>query len=184
MARRGKIVLQAAAVLVVALLIALLGWQVFRTDKGNALAGKVDEGQRPLAPTFVLDRLDGGGKVSLASLRGKAVVLNFWASWCVPCKEESPRLQAFWEKHRDRGVVVVGIDAQDFDFDARRFVDRYDLTYPILRDAHGSTLGRYGVSGFPETWFLDRRGRLVGKHIEGPVTDEQLERYVKLALQS
>jgi cytochrome c biogenesis protein CcmG/thiol:disulfide interchange protein DsbE len=184
MARRGKIVLQAAAVLVVALLVALLGWQVFRTDKGRDLSGKVDKGGRPAAPTFTLDRLDGDGKLSLASFRGKAVILNFWASWCVPCKEESPRLQDFWERNRSKGVVVVGIDAQDFDFDARRFVDRYGLTYPILRDKHGSTLGHYGISGFPETWFVDRRGRLVGKHIEGPVSDEELERYVRLALQS
>jgi cytochrome c biogenesis protein CcmG/thiol:disulfide interchange protein DsbE len=184
MPRRFKIVLQATAVLVVALLLALLGWQVFRTEQGKALDGKVENGQRPMAPTFTLDRLDGQGKVALASLRGKAVVLNFWASWCVPCKEESPRLQAFWEKHRDGGVVVLGIDAQDFDFDARRFINRYGLTYPILRDKHGSTLGHYGITGFPETWFIDRSGRLVGKHVAGPVSDAELERYVQLALQS
>jgi cytochrome c biogenesis protein CcmG/thiol:disulfide interchange protein DsbE len=184
MSRRVKIVLQATAVLVVALLVALLGWQVFRSDKSRSLSGRVDKGAQPAAPTFTLDRLDGKGKVSLASLRGKAVILNFWASWCVPCKEESPRLQAFWEKNRDRGVVVLGIDAQDFDFDARRFVDRYGLSYPMLRDKHGSTLGHYGITGFPETWFVDRSGRLVGKHVAGPVSDAELERYVQLALQS
>jgi cytochrome c biogenesis protein CcmG, thiol:disulfide interchange protein DsbE len=184
MARRGKIVLQAAAVLVVGLLVALLTWQVVRTDQGRNLGAKVNKGERPVAPAFTLDRLDGRGKLSLASLRGKAVVLNFWASWCVPCKEESPRLQSFWEANRGKGVVVVGIDAQDFDFDANRFVNRYKLTYPILRDKHGSTLGHYGISGFPETWFVDRRGRLVGKHVEGPVSDDDLERYVRLALQS
>jgi cytochrome c biogenesis protein CcmG/thiol:disulfide interchange protein DsbE len=184
MPRRVKIVLQATAVLVVALLLALLGWQVFRTDQGRALDSKVKHGQRPTAPSFTLDRLDGKGKVSLASLRGKAVVLNFWASWCVPCKEESPRLQAFWEKNRDRDVVILGIDAQDFDFDARRFINRYGLTYPMLRDKHGSTLGHYGITGFPETWFVDRSGRLVGKHVAGPVSDAELERYVQLALQS
>jgi cytochrome c biogenesis protein CcmG/thiol:disulfide interchange protein DsbE len=181
---RVKTVLQATAVLVVALLVALLGWQVLRTDQGRALDSKVKQGQRPAAPTFSLDRLDGKGKLSLASLQGKAVILNFWASWCVPCKEESPRLQAFWEKNRERGVVILGIDAQDFDFDARRFVERYGLTYPILRDKHGSTLGHYGITGFPETWFIDRRGRLVGEHVAGPVSNGELERYVRLALQS
>src|ERR671937_105938 len=114
MARRGKIVLQAAAVLVVALLIALLTWQVVRTDQGRELGAKVNEGRRPLAPAFTLDRLDGKGQVSLASLRGKAVVINFWASWCEPCKEESPRLESFWQQNRNDGVVFVGIDAQDF----------------------------------------------------------------------
>jgi cytochrome c biogenesis protein CcmG/thiol:disulfide interchange protein DsbE len=184
MARRSKLVLQAAAVSVVALLIGLLAWQVFRTDQGRALSAKVNKGERPLAPGFVLDRLDGKGKVSLASLRGKVVVLNFWASWCEPCKDESPRLESFWQQNREKGVVVLGIDAQDFDFDANRFVDRYDLTYPILRDKHGSTLGHYGISGFPETWFVDRRGHLVGKHIEGPVSQADLERYVRLAMKS
>jgi cytochrome c biogenesis protein CcmG, thiol:disulfide interchange protein DsbE len=184
MPRRVKTVLQATAVLVVALLVALFGWQVFRSDKGRNLRYQVDKGARPAAPTFTLDRLDGKSKVSLASFRGKAVILNFWASWCIPCKEESPRLQAFWEKNRERDVVVLGIDAQDFDFDARRFVERYGLTFPILRDKHGSTLGHYGITSFPETWFVDRRGRLVGKHVEGPVTDAELERYVRLALQS
>jgi cytochrome c biogenesis protein CcmG/thiol:disulfide interchange protein DsbE len=184
MARRSKLVLQAAAVSVVALLIGLLAWQVFRTDQGRELGGKVNKGERPPAPGFVLDRLDGRGEVSLASLRGKVVVLNFWASWCEPCKDESPRLESFWQQNRGKGVVVLGIDAQDFDFDANRFVDRYDLTYPILRDKHGSTLGHYGISGFPETWFVDRRGRLVGKHIEGPVSQADLERYVRMAMQS
>jgi cytochrome c biogenesis protein CcmG, thiol:disulfide interchange protein DsbE len=184
MARRSKLVLQAAAVSVVALLIGLLAWQVFRTDQGRALGAKVNKGERPLAPQFMLDRLDGKGKLSLASLRGKVVVLNFWASWCEPCKAESPRLESFWQQNRHRGVVVLGIDAQDFDFDANRFVDRYKLSYPILRDKHGSTLGHYGISGFPETWFVDRRGRLVGKHIEGPVSQADLERYVQMAMQS
>ncbi|HEY3106486.1 MAG TPA: redoxin domain-containing protein [Gaiellaceae bacterium] len=184
MARRSKLVLQAAAVSVVALLIGLLAWQVFRTDQGRALGAKVNKGERPLAPQFMLDRLDGKGKLSLASLRGKVVVLNFWASWCEPCKAESPRLESFWQRNRHRGVVVLGIDAQDFDFDANRFVDRYKLSYPILRDKHGSTLGHYGISGFPETWFVDRRGRLVGKHIEGPVSQADLERYVQMAMQS
>jgi cytochrome c biogenesis protein CcmG/thiol:disulfide interchange protein DsbE len=183
MARRVKIVLQAAAVLVVALLVALLAWQVVRTDQGRELGSKVDSGQRPQAPVFELDRLDQDGKVSLASMRGKVVVLNFWASWCSPCKDEAPALEQAWQRWREQDVVVVGVDLQDLDGDARRFVGRYGLTYPILRDRKNWTWGHYGVTGLPETWFVDREGRLA-KRIKGPVTAEALDRHIRIALRS
>ena len=179
---RLKIVLQAAAVLVIALLLALLGWQVVRTDKGAALSKEVAANQKPSAPLFTLPELRGDNEVSLASYRGKAVVLNFWASWCGPCKDEAPLLESAYQRYKDKGVVVVGVDAQDFDVDAERFVDRAGITYPVLRDKHGSTLGHYGVTGFPETWFIDRQGRLVGEHIAGPLTKESLEQNIRIAL--
>jgi cytochrome c biogenesis protein CcmG/thiol:disulfide interchange protein DsbE len=182
MARRVKIVLQAAAVLAVGLLVGLLAWQVARTDKGRALGSKVSAGQRPAAPVFELDRLDGEGKVSLASLRGKVVVLNFWASWCAPCKDEVPELEAASRRWRDQGVVVVGISLQDLDSDARRFVERYGLTYLILRDKGNWTWGHYGLRGLPETWFVDRDGLLVGEHVEGPVTPAELDQNIRVAL--
>jgi cytochrome c biogenesis protein CcmG/thiol:disulfide interchange protein DsbE len=184
MARRVKIALQAAAVAVVALLIGLLAWQVVRTDQGRALGSKVEAGQKPMAPVFDLENLEGGGSVSLADFRGKVVVLNFWASWCAPCKDEAPELEAAWQRWRDRGVVVIGVDQQDLSSDARRFVDRYDLTYPSLHDKHQWTWGRYGLSGLPETWFVDREGRLVGEHVEGPVSAEELDRNIRVALGS
>jgi cytochrome c biogenesis protein CcmG/thiol:disulfide interchange protein DsbE len=184
MARRVKIALQAAAVAVVALLIALLAWQVVRTDQGKALDSKVSEGQKPVAPVFALDRLDGSGTVSLADYRGKAVVLNFWASWCAPCKDEAPQLESAWQRWRDKGVVVLGVDIQDFGTDAQRFVDRYRLSYPVLRDKEQWTWGRYGLTGLPETWFVDRRGRLVGEHFEGPVSAEELDHNIRIALAS
>ncbi|MEO8291212.1 MAG: TlpA disulfide reductase family protein [Gaiellaceae bacterium] len=182
MAGRLKILLQAAAVVVVALLLALLGWKVVHTDEGRALGAEVNSGKRPAAPAFTLPRLGSDDEISLASFQGKVVVLNFWASWCGPCKDEAPLLEAAWKRYRDRGLVVLGVDAQDFDVDAQRFVDRTGITYPIVRDKHGSTLGRYGVTGFPETWFVDREGRLVGEHVAGPITEEQLERNILLAL--
>ncbi|HEX3255702.1 MAG TPA: TlpA disulfide reductase family protein [Gaiellaceae bacterium] len=179
---RLKIVLQVAAVLVVALLLALLGWQVLRTDKSAALGKDVNAGKAPPAPLFTLPKLGSDGELALASLRGKTVVLNFWASWCGPCKDEAPLLESAWNRYRNKGVVVLGVDAQDFDVDAQRFVDRSGITYPIVRDKHGSTLGHYGVTGFPETWFIDVRGRLVGQHVSGPLTKETLEENIRRAL--
>jgi cytochrome c biogenesis protein CcmG, thiol:disulfide interchange protein DsbE len=177
-----KRVLQAIALAVIALLIGLFAWRLGQNDAAKSLAGKIAAGDRPPAPAFDLSRLDGGGTLSLASLRGKAVVVNFWASWCVPCKEEAPRLEKAWQRYRQQGVVILGVDAQDFQTDARRFVSRYDLTYPVVHDGPGSTLGHWGVTGFPETFFVDRRGRLVGERIEGPVSDKELAKYIDEAL--
>jgi cytochrome c biogenesis protein CcmG, thiol:disulfide interchange protein DsbE len=91
-------------------------------------------------------------------------------------------LVAFWQRHRGEGVVVIGIDAHDFKSDARRFVERNKVTYSIAFDGPGSTLGHHGISQLPETWFVDKEGRLVGERVEGPVTKDILERNMHAAL--
>ena len=182
MARRVKLILQAAAVLVVVLLVALLGWKVAEQEQGRGLDAALERGERPRPPELVFETLDGEDEIRLGDYRGQALVLNFWASWCEPCKDEAPLLEETWQRYRDEGLVVIGIDAQDFRTDAQRFVDRYGLTYPIAFDGHGSSLGRFGNTGFPETWFVGRDGRLVGEHIVGPFDREQLEENVRAAL--
>jgi cytochrome c biogenesis protein CcmG/thiol:disulfide interchange protein DsbE len=179
-----KYVLPAAAIAVIAALIGIFASHVLQSDKAQGLADEIASGAKPRAPALAADLLDGNGRLSLSSLRGKAVVVNFWASWCEPCKEESPRLETFWNRYRNRGVVVLGVDAQDFRKDARRFVARYGLSYPVVHDGTGSTLGHWGVTGFPETFFVGRNGRLVGEKIEGPVSDDELEKYVDEALEA
>jgi len=160
MARRARFVAQGVAVGLVALLFILLAWTLL-TEKGGDLAKKAARGERPQAPDFTLERLDRAGELTLSSLEGKAVVLNVWASWCIPCKEEAPFLEQVWQQNRSRGVVVVGLDAKDFRSDARRFVKRFGLTFPIVYDGPADSLGGYGVTGFPETFVIDREGKVV-----------------------
>lgn len=186
MTGRTKTVGQALAIAAVAALLALLGWKV-AFGSGQGVAGALAKGGHPDAPDFTLSRLDAaGGDLALSSLEGKPIVVNFWASWCIPCKDEAPELQKTFEKYGSQGLVVLGIDAQDFRQDARRFMKRFGLTYPIVYDGSGSTLGKWGVTGFPETFFVDRRGRLVGERIQGGIdTERNRDRYaegVRIAL--
>lgn len=177
---RLKYGLQAATVVVVLGLLALLIWKVAHQDKGVKLGG----GRTPPAPAFALTRLDAPGKLALASLRGKVVVLNFWASWCAPCKSEAPRLEAAWQRYRTQGVVVLGVDGQDFSGDAKRFIRKHEITYPNVHDGPGNVGTKYGVTGFPETYFVDRRGRLVGDRVVGEVSAAKLIAGIQRALQS
>lgn len=160
MASRARLVAQGVAIGLVALLFILLAWSLF-TDEGGDLAASAGRGDRPLAPDFTLERLNEEGTLQLSSLRGKAVVLNFWASWCIPCKQEAPYLEQVWRAKRAQGLVVVGLDAKDFRADARRFAERFGLTFPLVYDGPGDMTGPYGVTGFPETFVIDREGRVV-----------------------
>jgi cytochrome c biogenesis protein CcmG/thiol:disulfide interchange protein DsbE len=186
--RLPKRLAQGAALVAVAALLGLLIWQVATRDSGGAAAKLAASNGAPIAaPQFTLPRITGiagslPGSIALASLRGKVVVLNFWASWCIPCKKEAPRLQDAYRRYAKQGVVVLGVDAQDFTGDARRFANRYKLTYPIGRDGSGKTLTPYGVTGFPETFFVDRSGRLVGQRVEGEILAAQLDAGIKRAL--
>jgi cytochrome c biogenesis protein CcmG/thiol:disulfide interchange protein DsbE len=173
---------QALAIAAVLALLALLVWRVVG-DSGGGAAAALRRGEHPVAPSFDLPRLDRPGRLELASLRGKAVVLNFWASWCFPCKREAPLLEAAWRKWRSRGVVVVGIDANDLSSDARRFMRRYGMSYPIVHDGPGNLLDDYGLTGFPETFFVRRDGKL-SSWTQGELSKEELESGIQGALAS
>ncbi len=172
MTGRAKTVGQLVALAAVAGLLGLLVWKVVYGNDGGA-AASLAKGESPIAPAFTLPRVDTSGDLSLASLRGKGVVVNFWASWCIPCKDEAPFLQKTYAQYRQRGLVVIGVDAEDFHQDAKRFMRRFGITYPVVYDGEGSTLGKWGVTGFPETFFVDRQGRLVGERIQGSVEIER-----------
>jgi peroxiredoxin len=103
--------------------------------------------------------------IRLEDFRGKVVFLNFWASWCVPCRAEAKDLESAWKKYKDRGVVFVGVNIQDKEDDARRFIEEFGITYMNGRDATGRIAIDYGVWGIPETFFIDRHGRITYKHV-------------------
>jgi cytochrome c biogenesis protein CcmG/thiol:disulfide interchange protein DsbE len=169
MARRARLVAQGVAIGLVALLFALLVWALV-TDEGHALA----KGSQ--APDFTLERLDEEGELTLSSLRGQGVVLNFWASWCLPCKDEAPLLEEVWRENRSRGLVVVGLDGRDFRRDARGFMRRFDLTFPIVYDGPGDTWDDWGLTGLPETFVLDREGKVLEAFVGSVESDEDRAR--------
>src|SRR5690242_19192727 len=131
MRRRALLVAQGAAVGLVALLLGLLVWKLV-SNQGGDLARAASDGKLPKAPNFTLDRLDKPGSFQLSDLRGKAVAVNFWASWCAPCKQDSPYLEQAWAQDRKKGLVVVGVDENDFRSDARGFMSKYGITYPVV----------------------------------------------------
>ena len=175
MTSRLKLGAQALAVALVLGLFALLIWKVAQGSHKEAAPGKP-------APDFTLSRIGGPGDLQLSSLRGKAVVLNFWASWCSPCKREAPALQAV-SKTWGKRVVVLGVDVNDFQGDARGFMRKYGLTYPVVHDNKNVTTPKYGLTGLPETFFLDRRGRIV-EHMPGEVRAADLNSGVERALRA
>jgi cytochrome c biogenesis protein CcmG/thiol:disulfide interchange protein DsbE len=120
------------------------------------------------APEFALRTLDGDWVVRLSDLKGQVVVLNFWKSTCAACFVEHPALASAWNRYRDQGLVVVGVDFEDSLGGARSFAASEGGDWPLVVDADGRTVLAYGVTGPPETFFIGRDGRIAAKHI-GPV---------------
>ena len=177
--------MRSVRIVVVAAVLGLLGlliWDVAH-GSGPGVAQKVDSGKIVAAPNLNLPRLDASGRLSLASLRGKVSVINFWESYCVPCKQEARGLAQTAQAWADKDVVFVGVNAFDTKSAARAYLHRYAIGYPNIRDGVGTTFGRWGVTGVPETFFIDRRGRVV-RHIAGPVSRSDLDRGIRLALQT
>lgn len=174
MTRRLKLTAQLLTLACVAGLLALLVWKLGHQQHAPRVGAA--------APAFTLRRLEGPGKVSLASYRGRPVVLNFWASWCGPCKSEAAVLERDWTRYRSRGVVFLGVDDKDFASDARRFVAAHGLTFTMLQDGSGNVTGSYGVSQVPETYVLNRQGRVVA-HLAGPITDPSFAGEFRSALE-
>ncbi len=145
-----------------AVLLVLFATGLARHARTLAIGEALARGETPLAPAVAMPTFSGGS-LSVAAYRGHPVILNFWASWCAPCREEAPLLEATWRAYRSRGLVVVGVDTQDMISPARAFMSAYRLTFPAVRDPDGTLARRYGTTGVPETFFISADGRIVGK---------------------
>ena len=175
--------------------VLLLGWSVLARADRDRLNTRIQRGERPAAPTFDLPVMwpraapwpDGltsavaDQRLSLAELGGKPVVLNFWASWCIPCQDEAPILADTARRHPE--VRVLGIDVQDLSDDAIAFLRRFQTPYASVRDGGDGTYRRYGLTGVPETFYLDAAGAIVA-HDPGQVEASDLERGITAATRS
>jgi cytochrome c biogenesis protein CcmG, thiol:disulfide interchange protein DsbE len=170
------------------LFFVVLGWSLLTAGRGQSLVDRIASGAKPPAPGFALPVIWPrastwppalrtaltDGRLGLDELHGMPVVINFWASWCGPCRSEIPLfVKAAAREHRN--VAFVGIDVQDLTGDAVRFLPRFHVDYVAVRDGGDGTYREYGLTGVPETFFLDRTGRIVA-HVPGVVDEGALER--------
>jgi cytochrome c biogenesis protein CcmG/thiol:disulfide interchange protein DsbE len=175
-----------AAILAAGAFLALLAYGIATKSSDTTIDDSLAHAKATPAPDFTLDVLQPGtggnrrlaravadGRLSLRELRGSPVVLNFWASWCVPCRDEAFDLQGTWTTQAATGAIVLGLDMQDITGDARGFIREFKLTYPMVRDGGDGTAHRYGTTGIPETFFISPRGEVVS-HVIGAVSPTQL----------
>jgi len=185
----GSRIWRGLAFLAVLLLVGLLVFGLITKGSSRRIEEALANGTEPLAPSFDLPLLERGalpphlavrlrrplrdGQLSLADLHGTPFVLNFWASWCIPCREEAPILERGWRRDAPRGVLYLGLNMQDITGDARNFLQQFGITYPTIRDQSNDVARSYGATGIPETYFVSARGRVVG-HVVGVVSDQEL----------
>ncbi len=183
MAWRGAVIVAVLA------FIALLVYGVLSKGTSDRVDQALADGRPFPAPGFDLPVLSKGelpaklerrlgpaladGRLSLAELRGTPFVFNLWASWCTPCRSEAKLLERAWQVAGRRGVAFVGLDIQDVEDDGLGFLREFGITYPSVAEHDREVADEYGATGLPETFFVDRRGRIVG-HVVGEVTAQQL----------
>jgi cytochrome c biogenesis protein CcmG/thiol:disulfide interchange protein DsbE len=176
--------------------VALLVYGVLAQAPDTGIDDSLARAEAPEAPGFDLPVLHGGSlgnrlqpladaaardrRVTLSELQGVPVVLNFWASWCIPCREEAPLLEREWRRARAAGVLFVGLDMQDITEDARDFLREFAISYLNVRDKGKHVAREWGVTGIPETFFISPKGRIVG-HVVGAVTQEQVRQGIAAA---
>jgi len=157
----------ALIVLVVVIVLALVA--LFGVSLANTQAGQLQSGA---VPDFTMTQFDGKA-YTLSSLRGKVVVVNIWASWCEPCKDEAPQLEAVWKSYKDKGVHFFGADYVDTDRPAVEFLKTFNITYPNGPDLESKIYRLFRARGVPETYVINQRGEIAKTYI-GPVKESEL----------
>ena len=171
MAQRRRVTPVAAVVVVLVLaLVGLLAYGLDSKKTDTSIDSQLTRGIHPKAPGAVLPRLFGGGKGSLADYRGRVVLINYWASWCDPCRAEAPLLERWQRVIQPKGATVLGVDVNDISSDGQAFARKYGLTYPMLRDGNAHSQAAFGVLAYPESFLIDRQGRIRAAE-RGPVDD-------------
>ena len=160
-----------AVVGVLVALLALLAYGLAENEPDRGVEQALARGEFEPAPELELPRLGEDGEATLADYRGRVVVLNFWASWCKPCRAESPLLERWHNRiAAGGGGTVLGVDVLDVTADAEAFIREYGLSYPMLKDRDGDALKSFGVVAYPETFVIDRAGRIRAVR-RGPVDE-------------
>jgi cytochrome c biogenesis protein CcmG/thiol:disulfide interchange protein DsbE len=178
-----RVALPAFAGLAAVALVALLVFGVAKQSSNLTVEDGIAKGKPVAVPSGTLAELGRQGSESLAAFRGKVVVLNVFASWCAPCKSEAPALERAYKRIAARGAVVVGVTWRDTAPDAERFVRAHGLTYPVLRDVDGSFASKLGLQGVPETFVVNRQGRIVALS-RGPVNEKFVDQALTKALRT
>ncbi len=173
-------------------LLGLLAWGLIRDQQAGVSSFSTNDGPAAVAVLSrpasdfsgaLYDPFNGASEFRLSDYRGKVVVVNFWASWCPPCREEAPILEQIWRKYQNDDVVFIGIDIWDTEQDARAYMAEFDVTYPNLIDKRGSIAVEYGVTGIPETYFITPDG-MINRKVIGAISRSLLEQNIADARQS
>lgn len=161
-------------VVFVLLLVAAIAVAIYSDNKGQVAA-------EDLAPNFVLPGLDG--EVALTDYRGQIVLVNFWASWCPPCKAEMPDLEAYYRQYKDQGFTVLAINMGESMDIAQGYIEATGFSFPVALDASGAVYNRYGAEALPSSYIIGRRGELIKAYPAGMITRAHLDRDVTPLLQ-
>lgn len=161
----------------------VVSFKVLQGD--NASASTLSVAAHPVsggpAPNFTAQTLDGK-HVSLADFRGKTVLLNFWATWCPPCRSEMPDMEKVYRERLDKDVVILAIDVQEADVPIQGFIDRFSITFPILMDVSGDIAKLYGIQSLPSSFFIDKQGRVTSFNL-GAMNESAIARRIDQALE-
>lgn len=175
--QRRRSPLSIVAILAAAALLALLTYGVVIKQGGNSIDNALADGERPAATVRDVRVLNSDETTSIADYRGDVVLLNFWASWCGPCKTESPAIERAYNKYKKRGFVVLGADVDDLSSDANKFIIENNLTYPILRYTSANATKDFGTKRMPESFLIDRNGNIAALQ-RYQIDDEWLNRVI------